>query len=88
MLFVSLFQVSCSDDDNGATENNAANAPNAAAAVLEISQESGLSIDLTWNQVIDEDTVTYDLFTNDEIVEAYLITVDYMWTAEGREGLT
>lgn len=83
VLFVSLFQVSCSDDDGNSEENNAPN-----AAVLEISQESGLSIDLTWNQVIDEDgdTVTYDLFANDEIVETDLTTVDYMWTAEGREG--
>jgi len=84
-LIVSLFQVSCSDDDETISSGN--NVPN--QAVLSISQESGLSVDLTWSQVVDVDgdSVTYDLFANDEIVEADLAAVDYMWSAEGKEGV-
>ena len=84
-LFVSLFQFSCSSDDENETQENTS--PN--EAVLTIAQESGLSVDLTWDEVIDPDgdTVTYDLFANGEIIEADLAVVDYMWTAEGREGI-
>ena len=75
-LFVSVFLISCSDDDTNTTLNE---------AQLEIVQESGLSVDLTWNQVAD--AVSYDLFANDEIVEADLTTVDYTWSAEDRENV-
>ena len=90
VLFISMFQVSCSDDDNseeseGVVENNAPN-----EVVLSIEQESGLSIDLAWDEVTDEDgdAVTYDLYANNEIVEADLTSVGYSWTAEGLDDVS
>ena len=86
ILIVSLFQFSCSDDDSSEPQENTA--PDVAE--LAISNESGLSVDLTWNEVVDPDgdVVTYDLFANGEIVEADLTTVDFIWTAEGRDDVT
>ena len=84
VLLASTFCISCSSDDDS-SEPQENTSPNVAE--LAISNESGLSVDLTWNEVVDPDgdVVTYDLFANGEIVEADLTTVDFVWTAEGQD---